>query len=85
MHFEPSKELLKDWVCEGKIQGVTTVPHHTCPGTTASVDSTTTEEQAKAEAEDPEEAPAVADGASHSSMEDYLASNGGGEEASGLG
>jgi hypothetical protein len=31
MHFEPSKQLLIEWVCTGQLTGVTSVPHHPCP------------------------------------------------------
>jgi len=80
MHFEPSQQLLIEWVCEGKISGVSRVPHHSCPspsssaaaaGETAMNDQNAEEQE---EAQEPEQE-RVADSSNHESMEDYLDSN----------
>jgi len=73
MHFEPSRELLIDWVCEGKFPHISSVPGHPCDGRTASNEASDEDvEEAQNESESPDSG--VVDDASHDSMDEYLAS-----------
>jgi len=74
MHFEPSQQLLIDWVCAGLLPGVTRVPRHPCPGQAAEP-GLGSHAIIEPESSGDDGGNMVADSASHDSMDDYLATN----------